>query len=245
MEYLQHKEVMLSVGQEAPAEIKEAKFVPARLHALEAKLKAFSKKVKAGEVATIEVTVDEINLGIAKLEKMNEFKEKMFITKIVGQDDQAVATDGRFLGSIYADVAFPINSGFSERRYLNGTIEMLPSIEQGSLFPTITTIKPATGAPVPEKMVRFLPQALFSSYRTDPDLISVFHKLSTVELKDNLMVITSDPAYKPIETPDAQEGIDNLLLGLSIFGIIFFVFFSTGVMIYWIRKRNNAAKAND
>lgn len=241
--YLDTQKAVMVFSQEQQATVDEARPSPRKIDALTNKLNTFSDKVKKGEVAHIELSAEEINISIAKFQKMEEFKGKMFITEIKGQDNQAEGTENRYLGSIHADVAFPVNSGFNERRFLNGTIEMLPSIEQGSLFPTITKVNPATGSDFPEKMTRFLPQALFSSYRNDPDLVAVFHKLSTVELHDDKMIITSDPNFKPVIKAEASDGIHNLLTGLSIFGILFFILFSTAVMIYWIRKRNKQAKA--
>ena len=229
--YADTKKAVNAISEEVRREVAVAPYVPEQLDALKLKLKIFSDEVKEKKVTSIRISVDEFNLGIAKFEKMEEFKSKMFITKITSE-------------SIHADICFPLKGGFTSDRYLNGTMQMQPKIEQGSIFPIITEIVPNTGSPVPPKMIRFIPQALFSSYRTDPDLTAVFHNLSGVELEDGYMTVSSGgPDAPTFPKPSLSEGSDNLYTALAICGILFFVFFSTGCTIYWIRKKSKLNKA--
>jgi len=228
--YFVNKKEMMQISQAQPEKVKVADLVPSQLASLEQKLAKFAEEVKAGEKTEIKISLQDLNIGISQFEKMAEFKEKLYIT--------AITPDG-----INADICFPVKAGFTgDNRYLNGTIVMQPEIEQGSLFPIITTISPNTGEEVIDKIKQFLPQALFSSYRTDPDLTAVFHKLSEVDLEEGLMIVKSDPNFEPADDPKNYGGGNNFLIGLSIVGILFFVFFSSGVIIYYLHKRSKSKK---
>lgn len=222
--YQDHKKAVLSFSESEPGVISEYLGGNGELSALNKKLSVFSNTVKEGGVTEIAIGVKELNLAISKLPKMQEFKGKMFVTSISKE-------------GIEANISFPMKAGFSSLCYLNGSMMVMPQIAQGSIFPVITSVSPASGADVPPKMVKFLPQALFSSYRTDPDLQSVFHKLSTVVLEDGIMKVTSDPQHIPMDEVDIVAGKDNFYTALSLFGILFFIVFSTSVLVYYFFKR--------
>jgi len=207
--YTDTQKAVHAISEKHAKPVNTAVLIPEKLTKIENKFKNFSTSVterneNSEEEASITLTVDEINLAIAQFKKMEEFKGKMFITKI--------SPDG-----IEADICFPVKAGFiqTSNRFLNGKMTMVPDIELGSLFPIITEISPNTGSEVPEKMIRFLPQGLFSSYRTDPDLQAVFHKLTAVELKDNQIIVYSNAKDLSSKVaPSLNDGKDNLFLGL-------------------------------
>ncbi len=229
--YQDHKKAVLSFSEGEPAKVTDYVGVDGELSALNRKLSTFSDLVKDGEVTEIAISVKELNLAISQLPKMQEFKGKMFITSISNQ-------------GIEANISFPMKAGFSGLCYLNGSMLVMPEIAQGSIFPVVISVSPSSGAEVPPKMVRFLPQALFSSYRTDPDLQGVFHKLSTIELDEGFMKVTSDPQHIPMDKVDVVAGKDNFYTALSLFGILFFIVFSTSVLVYYFfkKKKNRTAK---
>lgn len=230
--YHDNKSAMLSISSAEAKPLPSSSIQQEQVEAITRKIRRFSDKVIAGEKAKITVTTAELNTAIAKLPKFEEFREKMHITAISQN-------------TIDAEISFPVKAGlFSENRFLNGKMSLIPVIAQGSLFPKVISISPSNGNPVPEKMVQFLPQALFSSYRTDPDLIAVFHKLSTVELKDDMMIITSNPDHIPMDNVEIPGGQNNILTALSIFGILFFVVFSTSVTIYYFHMKRKKQKLN-
>ncbi len=229
--YLANKSETKKISEVEKKAVTVADYVPAHLESLQAKLQVFSDAVKNKENCSISITVQDLNIGIAKLPKMVEFKEKMYITAITPK-------------GIEADISFPVKSGFtSDNRYINGTMVMQPEIAQGSIFPIITSISPDTQAEVLPRIKQFLPQALFSSYRTDPDLKAVFHKLSEVKLSDGVLTVFSDPDFQPADDNKNYGGGDNFFIALSIVGILFFVFFSSGILIYYIAKKSKEKKA--
>lgn len=228
--YLANQRETKKISEVEKKEVRVANYEIAHLESLQSKLRTFSEAVKNKEKCSIDITVQDLNIAIAKLEKMAEFKEKMYITSIHPK-------------GIEADICFPVKSGFTgSNRYLNGSMVMQPEIAQGSIFPIITSISPDTKEEVLPRIQQFLPQALFSSYRTDPDLKSVFHKLSEVKLDHGVMTVFSDPDFKPADDNTNYGGDDNFLTALSLVGILFFVFFSSAILIYYLTKRNKEKK---
>jgi len=204
---------------------------------LAAKLKSFANKVQTaeetGQRISISFSKEDLNLAFAHFQTMEEFKGRMFITSINEN-------------GIEADICLPVRSGLMSQsyRFVHGSMLMQPEIEQGSLLPKIISITPSSKAPVPEKLIQVITSGLFTKYRTDPDIKNVFHSLTDVTLKDNQLLVECDPLSLPSkEIPPLEEGKDNLYIALSIFGILFFIFFSTGCLIYWLRKRSKQMKA--
>lgn len=227
--YFDTKKAFVSISDEDKKPTKIASTDDkAKVSALEEKFSKFTTAVKAKEKTELVLTVDDINLAIAHFDKLKVFREKMFITEITNEEN---AKDRRIL----ADISFPITAGWDGERYINGTMKMEPVIAQDSLFPIIEDVEPNTGNPVPPKVVRELPVMLFTEYRNDEDLKEVFHKLTKVELKDGLMIVTSDPSTQ--ETPILERDVsEEVNVGLQLFGLLVFIFITTIIFFLWLKK---------
>ncbi|MFC4995026.1 hypothetical protein [Rubritalea tangerina] len=228
-QYGQYKTEIINISQ------KEAKPTPlaslddkAAISALDAKMGAFERAVKNGDKTQITFTPEEMNLAIARYDKLKPFRGMMSIREITEQ-------------TIIADICFEVRAGFEGERFLNGSMTIEPEIAMGSLFPTVTEISPDTGNPVPPKMTREFPTFLFTEYRNDEELAKVFHKLSTVQLSPGLMTIVSDPKIKQ---PDAlPENVDDDVdKALYLFGLLVFMFSTTVAFLLWVRKRKQQAE---
>lgn len=229
--YFDHKKAVTSITEGKPETLPALQNIePNSMAKLNNKLTTFSTAVLQGEICELKITAYEINLAISRFEKMQEFQGKLWVTSITKD-------------AIQAKACLPMKANFSQLCYMNGDITLSPVIAQGSLFPKITSITPNNGNPVPEKMIKFLPQALFSAYRNDTDLKDVFHKLSSATLHDGYMLITSDPNHIPMDNVETAGGDENLYTGLAIFGIVFFIVFSSSVLIYFVFKRRKKQKA--
>lgn len=197
--------------------------------ALDLKMGTFEKAVKAGELAEISFTAEEMNLAIAHYPKLKGFRDTLSVTEITDE-------------AIVSDICFTVRAGFDGLRYVNATMVIDPMIAMGSVFPVVSEITPDNGNPVPAKYTKELPTFLFSEYRNDEELADVFHKLSKVTLADGKMTIVSDPAV-PIEgeLPEDMEFEQNR--AFSVFGLLIFMLVTTVAFLLWVRKRKqNAAE---
>lgn len=232
-QYREYKAEIVNISQEqqkkiplAPTDDKSS------LDALTTKLQTFSAQVKEGKKTKASFTPAEINLAIAHYEKLKAFRNQMHIVSIKGSTNPDQPN-----GHILAEIAFPVRAGFDGIRHLNGTMKMNPVMAKGAIFPVVTEITPDTGNPVPPKFTKEFPTFLFNGYFKDKDLEPVFHKLSKVELRDNEMIIISDPAItQPDAIPEDVSYEENRFF--SIIGLLTFIFITTLAFVIWVKKRN-------
>lgn len=225
-QYREYKAAIISISQLEKTTLPVTSFTNASAQPLIQKIAHFEKQVKAGEKTTIRFSADELNLAIAYYPKLQPFRGEMYISKITSK-------------GIVAQIAYQVRAGFDGFRYLNGTMTMQPQIAMGSIFPVVSNISAATGNPVPPKMSREFPTLMFSEYRNDKTLAEVFHKLSTVTLEGNQMIILSDPSIKqPDSIPDDVS--DETERALWVFGLLVFMFVTTVAFILWYKKRRQA-----
>ena len=57
----------------------------------------------------------------------------------------------------------------------------------------------------------------------DEELTPIFNSLSAVELKDNTLILRTDPAHSPASAPpkDTQPLLNRFMKGFSIIAVIF------------------------
>lgn len=233
-QYREYKAEIVNISQEQPKEIPLTPTTdePAII-ALTTKLNTFSTQVKTGKKTEIAFTPAELNLAIAHYEKLKAFRNQMHIASIKGN----TAPEGEPTnGYILTDIAFPVRAGLDGIRHLNGTMKMDPVIAKGAIFPIVTEITPDTGNPVPPKFTKEFPTFLFNGYFQDKDLEAVYHKLSKVELRDNEMVIISDPTItQPDLIPEDTSYEEKRFF--SIIGLLAFMFITTLAFFLWAKKR--------
>jgi len=182
----------------------------------------FNTLVKAEKHASMELSIDEINLAIAHFEKLSEFKNTFFVTAITDEH-------------IEARSSFKVNAGFDGERHFNGLLKLKPVIAQGSIFPIVDEAIPDTGAQVPPKILNAIPVLMFVEYRNDEEIQDVFHKLTKVELKNSSLHITSDPESTETAIIDMDVS-EETNVGFQLFGLLTFIFISTVGFAVWYGK---------
>lgn len=220
--YLNHKKAFVAFSQETPVPAELATTTETSTSALDQKFSTFTELVIAEKHATMQLTVDEINTAIAHFEKLSELKNTLYVTEI---------TDTNVL----ARASFPINAGFDGTRHFNGLLKFQPVIAQGSLFPIVEEAVSDTGAPVPPKVLQAIPVLMFVNYRNDETIQNVFHKLTKVELKDNILHIISDPATTTTAIIDMDVS-EETNVGFQLFGLLTFIFVTTIAFVLWYSK---------
>lgn len=227
--YFDHKNAFVSISQETALPTQAANTTDiANITALDKKFADFTTLVKNHKQATMELSIDEINLAIAHFKKLAEFKKTFFVTAITDQH-------------IEARSSFQVNVGFDGIRHFNGLLKLKPVIAQGSIFPIIDAAIPDTGAKVPPKILQALPVLMFVEYRNDLEIQDVFHKLTKVELKDSSLHITSDPANTAIAIID-MDVTQQTNVGFQLFGLLTFIFVTTVAFAVWFAKHKKKQK---
>jgi len=221
--YFDYKKVFVDMSEETavPTEMSNTDDSSATA-ALDKKFTDFSTLVKAEKHATMELSIDEINLAIAYFERLSEFKNTFFVTAITDEH-------------IEARSSFKVNAGFDGERHFNGLLKLEPVIAQGSIFPIVAEAIPDTGAKVPPKVLNAIPVLMFVEYRNDEEIKDVFHKLTTVELKNNSLYITSDPENTETAIIDMDVS-EETNVGFQLFGLLTFIFISTVGFAVWYGK---------
>lgn len=222
-QYGDYKKAIIQISEETQSKTELASTSDqSQLDALTTKISEFSTKVRAKEAAQMELDKDDMNLAIAHYPKLETLRSTLFVKEI---------TDSH----IVTDIAFEVRAGFDGQRFLNAEMKLRPVIAKGSIFPIADEITPDTGSAMPPKMTKEFPTLLFTSYRNDKELEDVFHHISTVELKDGKMLITSDPqTIDPDAIPEdvsMEEG-----RALQLFGLLAFIFITTLAFVFWYKK---------
>jgi len=221
--YFDYKKVFVDMSQETAVltEVSSTDDSSATT-ALDQKFTDFNTLVKAEKHASMELSIDEINLAIAHFEKLSEFKNTFFVTAITNEH-------------IEARSSFKVNAGFDGERHFNGLLKLKPVIAQGSIFPIVDEAIPDTGAQVPPKILNAIPVLMFVEYRNDEEIQDVFHKLTKVELKNRSLHITSDPESTETAIIDMDVS-EETNVGFQLFGLLTFIFISTVGFAVWYGK---------
>lgn len=228
--YFDYKKVFVDISEEEAVPTKISTVDDTTLtSALDKKFSDFSALVNDKKLATMELTIDEINLAIAHFEKLSEFKNTFYITDITNKH-------------IEARSSFEVTAGFDGTRHFNGLLKLKPVIAQGSIFPIVAEAIPDTGAKVPEKILNAIPVLMFVEYRNDEEIQNVFHKLTKVELKNRTLLITSDPAATEIAIIDMDVS-EDADVGLQLFVLLTFIFITTVAFAIWFSKYRKKQKA--
>ncbi|MGJ8656571.1 MAG: hypothetical protein ACSHX6_08965 [Akkermansiaceae bacterium] len=220
--YFNHKEAFVAFSQETSVPTEIATTTDSSTTAIDQKFSTFAELVKNQKHATMQLTVDEINTAIAHFDKLSELKNTLFVTQI---------TDTHVL----ARASFPINAGFDGTRHFNGLLKFQPVIAQGSLFPIVEEAISDTDAQVPPKVLQAIPVLMFVNYRNDETIKDVFHKLTKVELKDNILHISSDPGSTATAIID-MDVTEETNVGFQLFALLTFIFITTIAFVLWYSK---------
>jgi len=212
--YFKVKDTISGFTEESPKpiELVDTTGKKAARTALTEKLAGFRRHIEAGHKDQISLNADELNLAIATFDILKPHRNNLFIT--------AVTDTG-----IKATISFPVKSklGSDTRRYLNATITIEPELVEGAPFPRITKVTPDKGSAIPDEFRKFISESLLQPMHEDKELTPIFNSLSAVELKDNTLILRTDPAHSPASAPpkDTQPLLNRFMKGFSIIAVIF------------------------
>jgi len=199
--------------------------------ALKSKLVGFRHQIEAGKTGKITLNTEEINLAIATFDILKPQRENLHVSSISDE-------------GLRAEISNPINSKMSNIisadktfRYLNGTILIQPELVENAVFPRITTIKPDGGGSVPTEFTQQISKTLLAPFKDDEEIGPLFSSISSVEIKDELIILKTDPKQPRADTADIdqQPVIERFMKGFSIVAIVFLAIIA-GIIILSRRK---------
>lgn len=213
--YFQTRDMVESFTDEKPQiiQVADVSGKESEQVALKTKLVGFRHNIEAKHKSEIALDADEMNLAIATFNILKPHQGALHI--------KSIHTDG-----IQAAISFPTKSRMRSdaNRYINATLTIQPELVDGAAFPRITAIQTNREAEIPEQFKQFISETLLKPLYDDKELGPIFQGLSAVEIKDNTLVLTTDPEYQvaqsaPAETTDLT--IDRLLKGFAVIAVIF------------------------
>ena len=184
--------------------------------ALKSKFVGFRHDIEAKHKAEITLSAEELNLSVATFEILKPQRGRLFISGV--QDDQ-----------ITADISYPLKDGMmsiftGKVRYLNGSITIEPELVEGAVFPRIVEIKPAAGGSIPEELRQEISKTILHPIMNDEELGPLFKSLSSVEIKDNTLIVQTDPGYQIPDAPVEETPktfLDRFMIGFGVISVIF------------------------
>jgi len=222
--YFKVKDTIAGFTGEAPKpiELVETQGMESAQTALKAKLIGFRHNIEAKHKAEITLDAAEMNLAIATFEMLKPHRNNLFITAIKN-------------GSIEANISYPVKSsmGSDEMRYINGSISLQPELVEGAPFPRIIEIRPDKGSDIPDEFKKFISETLLHPLHNDKEFGPIFKRLSGVEIKDDTLVLHTDPEYVVKDAPpeDTKPLTQRLMTGFAVIAIIFLAIVSVIIIL--------------
>jgi len=233
--YFDLKKTTWAISEETSIEFPEVTYSDQQAKLLEQKFKTFSNQVKAAEgVSTVSFTKDEINQAIQQFERMEPIRGQLYVTDLKD-------------GHIYCKMSLSVKKSISGgNRYVNGTLKIKPSIEQGSLFPRIVEIHSNRGQDKTSELayMQHMSGEIGNDFREDETMQAVFHHLSEVSVSDGVLTVSANPTSRPVAKSD-KEVSKSLNKGLGIVFLLCFMFGTTIMFLLWLQKRNAKLKEQE
>lgn len=205
----------------APVASSEAEIV-----SLSQRIEDFRQHIAGDRVASLRFTAADINLAIAAYGALEELRSTF---EVLSVED----------GHIEIAISFPLNGkprltrdgedGWitSDPRFLNARILARPALLQNEVILEILEILPDAGTKVPREFVELMsPYRIAERYREDPAIGPVMAALTSVEIDDGALVLTSQPGVAPVDFISDQE-VDS---GARRF----FLFFGIGASLFLV-----------
>ncbi len=203
---------------------------------LKSKLVEFRHKIETEKAGKISLTPEEINLAIATFTILKPQRGNLHVT--------AITEEG-----IRAQISNPINSKMSNIiskdkrfRHLNGTIFIRPELVENAVFPRITTIQADGGGSVPDEFRQQISKTLLAPFKDDQEIGPLFTRISSVEINDGAIILTTNPEQKNTETlptTDTQPVFERFMKGFAIVAILFLAIIATIIIL----SRRKAAQS--
>lgn len=178
----QQKEIA-TFTQEEPAKIKVLEPNAEEAAAAKAKLMKVDEAVAKGDAERLMFSARDLNLLIASLDELEDFRGQTFIDRISPQ-------------GIVAKMAQPMRKGFINKdvHYLNATFVLKPELRARTLAFKVVDIRPVVGD-IPKQFIDSY--AVLDFFRLDPELAAIARNIGSVAAVytegDQLIVETKVP----------------------------------------------------
>jgi hypothetical protein len=216
----------------------------AELNVLARKLETFRLAVSDGHSATLELTVEEMNLAIAAYEPFKDLRGTLRVASISPKE-------------MRLEISFPLNGrprlakegegGWiaSDPRYLNGTMVATPGLLNKEIVLQISDIEVPGKTVVEGFLGQMSPYRIAERYVGKEGIGSVMSGLTAVELSEGLVRFVKTSGVIPKDTvtnAQVDAGSQRLFVFFGIAACLFLVF--VAVVIFTglrLKKRNEAA----
>ncbi|MEM7600274.1 MAG: hypothetical protein AAF357_02535 [Verrucomicrobiota bacterium] len=181
------KREIATFTQEEPAEINVLEATPGEIESARAKLRAIETAVENESAERFLLTAKDLNLLIAGLDDLKDFRGQTFIDRISPQ-------------GIVALMSQPMRKGFinKELHYLNATFVLKPELRARTVAFKVVDIRSAVGE-VPRQFIDSY--AVLDFFRLDPELDAISRNIkfiAAVYTEGNSLVVETgvSPAIK-------------------------------------------------
>jgi hypothetical protein len=225
-----------------PIEVTALDNQEARLNALAERVEGFRQALADDQEATLELSVDELNLAIATYDA---FKELRGSFRVLSADEKCMKIA----------ISFPLNGkprltrddekGWitSDSRFLNGTLSARPTLLKKEIVLKLDAIEVPGKKVAPEFIDQMSPYRITERYLTDSAIGPAMAKLTEVSLTDGKLRLTRRPGQTPVDLiSDAQVDSASGRLFTTL-GIAAAVFLAFAGVITFIGVRAKARKS--
>lgn len=160
------KKEIATFTQEEPAQIKTLEPSPAEVAAAKAKLASVQTAVEEGKAGRILFSANDLNLLIAGLDELEDFRGQTYIERISPQ-------------GIVAMMAQPMRKGFIKKdiHYLNATFVLKPELRARTVAFKVIDIRPVVGE-IPKQFIDSY--AVLDFFRLDPELEAISGNIKAI-----------------------------------------------------------------
>ncbi len=211
------------------------------LNNLAERIETFRHQLAGDDIATLILTVDDLNLAIAAYDAFKELRQTFRVTGVDAK-------------SMRIAISFPLNGkprfakdgepGWlaSDPRFLNGNLVAVPKLLNHEIILSIDQIE-VPGAAVPREFIdQMSPYRITERYLADKVLGPAMKKLTRVELADGKILLTRNPKETPANTITDQQ-VDSAATRLfTTLGIAACAFIAFAGMIIMIGTRAKARR---
>lgn len=225
-----------------PVEITALDNQEARLNALAERIEGFRQALAGDQEATLELSVDELNLAIAAYDA---FKELRGTFRVLSADEK----------DMKIAISFPLNGkprltrddekGWitSDSRFLNGTLSARPTLLKKEIVLKLDAIEVPGKKVAPEFIDQMSPYRITERYLTDSAIGPAMAKLTEVSLTEGKLRLTRRPGQTPVDLiSDSQVDSASGRLFTTL-GIAAAVFLAFAGVITFIGVRAKARKS--
>lgn len=231
-----------------PTPVEDPAKFPAKFNSLANRLRHFDHEIKNNRPATISLTPLDLNLAVAHFDALKSLQGQLHFDAL---------EDGELTGSLH----WPFNSnknlpdfvrgilGIEARdNNLNGTFSGTPLLTDGKLILNLTSITPSKGelpddflAGVSRVMISGeLEQAAEEDPKNPPELLVTLRKLTSLEVKEGLLVLAYSPDSKPPSVKEESDAMANKAKQLIALGAVIFIL--TMILFFILLSRRQKAR---